>query len=339
MGGEGCRVSYAAGRRLDAGRVARMATIMPMNPVLDDLLRKYVARTPHMTDTGMRVTAIEPGRGTMVMPARPDWVGDPARQVLHPGALTVLADSVCGLAVGAALPQRVPYATLDLRMDYLRPAGPGHDIHCEAHCYRLTRSVAFVRADVWQADRSLPIATAQATFMLSTPAGTPRPRGASADVPAAPAPAPSPSGWVPPGASEPVLPERPIPYVEYLGIRMAPATPVPLFRLPYQAKLIGNPYLPALHGGVIAGFAETAAMLHLVQALQGAKLPKGIDFSIDYLRAGRPVETFAECELVRVGSRVALVQVRCWQSGPDNPIIAARGHFLLAAAEGTAEAG
>ncbi len=316
-----------------------------MHPVLDTLNRSYVARTPHMLDAGMAVTAVSEGRGTMVLPARPDWVGDPGRQVLHPGALTVLADSACGLAVGAAMDKRVPYATLDLRMDYLRPAGPLHDVFCEAHCYRLTRSVAFVRADVWQADRSQPIATAQATFMLSTPAGTPRPKpGAAAAAPMAAPPAAdaaSAPAWQPPVGSLPVLPDNPIPYVEYLGIRMAPGTApgsaAPLFRLPYQDKLIGNPDLPALHGGVVAGFAETAALLHLVQALRGAKLPKGIDFSIDYLRAGRPVETFAACELVRVGARVALVQVRCWQSSPDLPIIVARGHFLLTAAEAPAD--
>ncbi len=95
----------------------------------------------------------------------------------------------------------------------------------------------------------------------------------------------------------------------------------------------GTMSLPALHGGVIAAFTETAALLHLVQTLGGAKLPKGIDFSIDYLRAGRPVESFAQCELVRVGARVALVQVRCWQSSPDKPIVVARGHFLLTDAQ------
>ncbi len=340
------------------GQRRRTATIVAMRPDLDLLNRKYVARTPHMLDTGMRITAVAPNRGSMAMPARPEWVGDPGRQVLHPGVLTVLADSACGLAVGAALPQRVPYATLDLRMDYLRPAGPGHELQCDAHCYRLTRSVAFVRAEVWQTDRDQPIATAQATFMLSTPAGTPRPRPGAGELGAAPhaqlptpplptplPPPPSPStparpppldaaAWQPPATSVPVLAHGPIPYVDYLGIRMALGGPVPLYRMPYQHKLIGNPDLPALHGGVIAGFAETAAMLHLAQALQGAKLPKGIDFAIDYLRAGRPVETFAQCELVRVGARVAQVQVRCWQSGPDNPIVVARGHFLLTVPEG-----
>lgn len=304
-----------------------------MHPVLDDLSRTFVAGTPHMRESGMAITALSTGRGTMVLPARADWVGDPVRQVLHPGVLTVLADSACGLAVGAALDKRVPYATLDLRMDYLRPAGPDHDVHCEAHCYRLTRSVAFARADVWQADRSQPIATAQATFMLSTPGGaSPRQSGAAAAASAVPA-------WQAPADSLPVLPGLAIPYVDYLGIRMAPGGDAPLFRMPYQAKLIGNPNLPALHGGVVAGFAETAALLHLSQALGGAKLPKGIDFSVDYLRAGRPVETFAACELVRVGARVALVQVRCWQSDPATPIIVARGHFLLTAPEVAADAG
>ena len=307
-----------------------------MRTILDDLARKYVARAPHMRECGLRITAIDTARGTMSLPARPEWVGDPGRGLLHTGVLTVLADSTCGLAVGAAMAQRAPYATLDLRMDWLRPAGPDHDVHCEAHCYRITRSVAFVRGEVWQADRAQPIAAVQATFMLSTPAGTQRASQlVEAPLTALDTPAPVPASaadgaWQPPAGSAPVLPGVPIPYIEFLGIRAVLGDDLPMFRLPYQAKLIGNPHLPALHGGVIAGFAETAALLHLMQTLGGAQLPKGIDFSIDYLRAGRPVETFAQCELVRVGARVALVQVRCWQSAPDRPIVVARGHFLLA---------
>jgi uncharacterized protein (TIGR00369 family) len=293
-----------------------------MESILDELNRKFVARTPHMREIGARITAVSAGRGSMTLPARPEWVGDPLRGMLHPGALTVLADSACGLAVGAALKQRAPYATLDLRMDYLRPAGPEHDVHCDAHCYRVTRNVAFVRAEVWQRERDEPIAAAQASFMLSTASGK---RSASE----APAPAADEGGWVAPAGDEPVLPGTSIPYVDYLGIRATGAAADALFRLPYQEKLIGNPTLPALHGGVIAGFAETAGTLHLIRTLRGAKFPKSIDFSIDYLRSGRPVESFAACEVVRVGSRVALVQVRCWQKNPEQPIAVARGHFLL----------
>ncbi len=296
-----------------------------MNSIIDRLNQEFVQRTPHMREIGARITAVARGRGSMTLPARDEWLGDPLRAQLHPGALTVLADSTCGLAVGTALSEHAPYATLDLRMDYLRPAGPGHDVSCDAHCFRLTRNVAFVRAEVYQSDREQPIAVAQASFMLSTPGGQRAPRETAGEPDAA--------AWQPPPGSEPVLAGTSIPYVDYLGIRAAGADAAPLFRLPYQDKLIGNPQLPALHGGVIAGFAETAATLHLIRTLRGAKFPKSIDFSIDYLRSGRPVECFAACEVVRVGSRVALVQVRCWQQGPDKPIAVARGHFLLTAPE------
>jgi len=316
-----------------------------MTDILEALRTTYVERTPHMVEIGARVTAIDRARGSMMLPARHDWLGDPARNLMHAGPLTVLADSACGLAVGAALDVDMTYATLDLRMDYLRPAGPERDVHCDAHCFRLTRSVAFIRADVWQDDPAQPIASAQATFMVGTPSGSkPLPPPGQVVAPeltelaarlpppasAAPARTPAEGRWSPPSASEPPLPDRSIPYLDYLGIRVAPDPVQPVFRLPYHPKLVGNPFLPALHGGVVAGFAETAAILHLNQTLHGEKLPKSIDFSIDYLRASRPEETFARCEVVRVGARVALVTVRCWQRSPDTPVVVARAHFLLA---------
>ncbi len=323
-----------------------------MSDLLEHLKQVYVARTPQMRDIGLEITAVEPARGTMRLPARKDWLGDPERGLMHVGPLIVLADSACGIAVGAAVQARdVTYATLDLRLDWLRPALPGKDVYSEAHCYRLSRSVAFIRAEVWQDDRAHPVATAQSAFMLGTPS-TARPAaqasaqtGQSAAIAATMAAAPVEASnapvthtsdavatpWIAPQASESPLPGQHIPYVEYLGIRVAPAPQQPTFRLPFQQKLIGNPHLPALHGGVVAGFAETSAILHLMQSLQGVKQPKGIDFSIDYLRSGRPEECFARCEVVRLGGRVALVTVRVWQRSPDVPIAVARGHFLLAA--------
>lgn len=309
----------------------------PMNAPLEALTQKYVSRSPHMREIGLAVTALAPSRGAMRLPDRADWLGDPARGLLHAGPLIVLADSTCGVAVGAALPAPMPYATLDLRMDYLRAAGPGQDLHCEAECHRITRNVAFVRGEVWQADRAQPIAAVQASFMLSTPAGThpsrqaPRAEGADGGDTAAAA---GTAGWSAPAGDAPVLDDANVPYVDFLGIRLAEGGAAPLFRLPFQEKLIGNPRLPALHGGVVAGFAETAATLHVIRTLGGAKFPKCIDFSIDYLRAGRPEPTYAACEVVRLGARVALVQVRCWQAGkgPAQPIAVARGHFLLTAA-------
>ena len=126
--------------------------------------------------------------------------------------------------------------------------------------------------------------------------------------------------------------------MQALGLQGVAAGDQPIYQLPFDPALIGNPYLPALHGGVVAGFAESAAMLHLLQRLQGSRLPKSIDFSVDYLRAARPEPCWAACEVVRIGARVALVQVRVWQRRTEQPVVVARGHFLLTAAQADAAA-
>ena len=272
------------------------------------IARQFIAALPHSRALGMRLEEMGEGWALLAMAHDPKLVGDPQTGVIHGGAVSALMDTALGAAVLCHPQAGFSTATLDLRIDYMRPATPGQTIRARAECHHVTRSVAFVRAEVWQTDRSQPIATAQATFMLSTPAGTPRPRPGAADAaapPPAPAPASAASAWQPPSDSLPVLPGTTIPYVDYLGIRRAGGADPLLFRMPHQDKLIGNPMLPALHGGVIAGFAETAATLHLIRTLRGAKFPKSIDFSIDYLRSGRPEETFADCEIVRIGARVA----------------------------------
>jgi len=303
-----------------------------MTDLLEKLRQTYVNGTPHMRDIGLEIVAVDQARGTLMLPPRADWMGDPQRERMHAGPLIVLADSACGIAVGAALQSRhITYATLDLRLDWLRPASPFRPTYSEAHCYRLSRSVAFIRAEVWQDDRAQPVASAQSAFMLGTPSRArestraPGERTTEARVTDTPA-------WQPPRDDVAPLSGMSIPYVQYLGIRVAPDPQTPVFRMPFHPRLIGNPNLPALHGGVVAGFAETAALLQLMQSLQGARQPKAIDFSIDYLRSGRPQECFAQCEVVRLGGRVALVTVRVWQGDPDKPIAVARGHFLLAAA-------
>lgn len=130
-----------------------------------------------------------------------------------------------------------------------------------------------------------------------------------------------------------------IPYADFLGIDATVMDGQPLFRLPFRADLIGNPLLPAIHGGVIAGFMEGAAQLHLLLTLDERRIPKSINFSIDYLRSGNPVDCMARCEVTRQGSRVAQVQIRCWQletqRSADAPtrernVALARAHFLLA---------
>ncbi|MBM3115429.1 PaaI family thioesterase [Jeongeupia naejangsanensis] len=121
-----------------------------------------------------------------------------------------------------------------------------------------------------------------------------------------------------------------IPYAGLIGAEVRDDNGSPLFVLPFRESNIGNTLLPALHGGVIGGFLENAAVLHLMWAHEASVLPRVVDFSLDYLRAGRPQDLYARCEIVRQGRRVANVLMSAWQDDEARPIATARAHFLLA---------
>jgi uncharacterized protein (TIGR00369 family) len=123
-----------------------------------------------------------------------------------------------------------------------------------------------------------------------------------------------------------------IPYAGFLGVRLEMHEGQVRSVLNPDERLIGSPRLPALHGGVTAAFMENAALLHLLLQPDLIRLPKSIDFSLDYLRPARMLSCYAQCEVTRAGARAAQVQVRCWQTSPDEPIAIGRGHFLLMSA-------
>ncbi len=120
-----------------------------------------------------------------------------------------------------------------------------------------------------------------------------------------------------------------IPYAKLLGIECLRLGEDMVFRLPANRDCIGNPVLPAIHGGVIAGFMEHSAMLHLLMFMAIPHLPKIIDFSIDYLRAGHYRDTYAQCQVWRQGRRVANVAISAWQTTRTEPIATARAHFKV----------
>ena len=120
-----------------------------------------------------------------------------------------------------------------------------------------------------------------------------------------------------------------IPYAGFLGVRMELHGDEMTGVLPYAEHLIGNPTLPALHGGVIGAFMEMTAMLQLLIAEAQVRHPRPVDVSIDYLRSGRPVDTYARTLIKKVGRRIANVQVEAWQEARGAPIAALHGHFLL----------
>lgn len=137
------------------------------------------------------------------------------------------------------------------------------------------------------------------------------------------------------------------PYNRFIGVEFTRMGDELTGRLIYDPKLIGNPVLPALHGGVVGAFLEITAQTQLAWDMVWARLeaggdvaaaldrgefpatPKTIDLTIDYLRSGRPRDAYARASIQKVGRRVANVRVEAWQDARDRPIAAAHGHFMM----------
>lgn len=119
-----------------------------------------------------------------------------------------------------------------------------------------------------------------------------------------------------------------LPYAQWLGIQIELKQEL-LYIMPFAEKLLNNKQRMTLHGGSIAGFMENAALFETLIQQRQRRIPKPIDFSIDYLRRGQAENTYASVEIVREGRRVALARVNCWQTKAESPIAQARVHLLL----------
>ena len=134
-----------------------------------------------------------------------------------------------------------------------------------------------------------------------------------------------------------------VPYIQFLGIQIDRRGDELTAVLPYADKLIGNPMLPALHGGVTAAFLEVTAIIELTWAMvwedmeagrigdeaAAIPLPKTIDFTVDYLRSGLPRDAYARARVNRSGRRYASVHVEAWQDNRSRLFAQATGHFLM----------
>lgn len=141
----------------------------PTSPEILEHVRAVIGEaSPHMRALGIELVDLVPGRLTLKLPYRPELIGHPETGVLHGGAVTVLLDSCSGLSVATALRELMPCATLDLRIDYLRPAEPGRAVLAQAHCFKVTRHVAFTRGFAYHDDAADPIAHCTGSFMLAT---------------------------------------------------------------------------------------------------------------------------------------------------------------------------
>jgi uncharacterized protein (TIGR00369 family) len=133
--------------------------------------RQFIEAIPHSRALGMVLDVIEDAAAVISMPYDERFVGDPLSGVIHGGAVSALMDTCCGTAVMAHPSGPMSTATIDLRIDYMRPATPGQRISARAECFHVTRSVAFVRATASDGDASRIVAMATGTFTFDQSGG------------------------------------------------------------------------------------------------------------------------------------------------------------------------
>ena len=131
--------------------------------------RRFILALPHCAALNMTVDDVGDGVAVMSMPWDDRLVGDPTTGVIHGGAVSTLMDTCGGTAVMAHPKGPQTTATLDLRIDYMRPATAGKTVFAEAECYRMTRSIAFTRAVAYHTDPDDPIASAAGSFIVERP--------------------------------------------------------------------------------------------------------------------------------------------------------------------------
>lgn len=120
-----------------------------------------------------------------------------------------------------------------------------------------------------------------------------------------------------------------IPYFKYLGLELQETDDELICVLPKDSKFIGNPVLPALHGGIVGAFLESTALVHMLVTQEVTQLPKIINITVEYLRSAKLEPSYARAVITKPGRRVANMRVRAWQSDPEKPIATASANFLV----------
>lgn len=264
--------------------------------------------------SGLRIDRAERGEAWSSLPYQPVFSGDTESGVIHGGVVTAMLDESCGMAVQLALDGSSAIATLDLRIDYQKPAKPGLDIKAHAICYHVTRSIAFVRATAYQETEQDPVATAAACFMVGANRTNMLRDRSTYEVPDLEAPEDS-SG-----------PFTNSPFARCLGIGVIGDG---VLHMPFSPRIIGNPVLPAIHGGITGAFLETTAIIGVARELGIATPPKPIGLTVNYLRSGRALDSFANVSIIKQGLRIVAFQAQAWQEDAAKPIATAFGHFKL----------
>ncbi|MCB9681177.1 MAG: PaaI family thioesterase [Alphaproteobacteria bacterium] len=122
-----------------------------------------------------------------------------------------------------------------------------------------------------------------------------------------------------------------VPFLTFLGVGFAVREGHVLGHLPFRDTNVGNPALPALHGGALGAVLEATAIAEILWSSEALVIPKTINLTVDYLRSARPVDTWARGIITKHGRRVINVRAEAWQDDPSEPVATATAHFLVLA--------
>jgi uncharacterized protein (TIGR00369 family) len=124
-----------------------------------------------------------------------------------------------------------------------------------------------------------------------------------------------------------------LPYARFMRIAPENGTGELLTRMRFHDSLIGNTFLPAIHGGTLGAMLELTAIFHLLWETETEAVPKIVNITVDYLRSARPVDVIAAAKVTKQGRRMVNVFIEAWQDDRARPVASASAHFLVSADE------
>ncbi len=143
------------------------------NNVRMDRVNRFIDTLAQSRALGLTVEEADENRLVLCLPYSEQIVGNPATGVIHGGAITTLMDTASGSVMICALPEFELCPTLDLRVDYMRPAEPHRPVYARAEAYRVTQNIIFTRCEAFQ-DSDKVIAHCVGTFMRIGKEATPK---------------------------------------------------------------------------------------------------------------------------------------------------------------------
>lgn len=294
-----------------------------MSPLLHwslrDLQDFFVDCIPHQSALGFQVTECMEGHLSISLPFV-DYLMDSAKSgSIHEGAIISLIDAVSGSVILTQREELRRTATLDLRIDFLRECQPGKGVICEAEPLKLSNHVGMTRALVYHTDAVSPIAVATGTFAIFKGPAEPHTFGTKDTRFLSSAKS----------ASREENSTSAPPYEQMMGIRAANDEERSDGCMVFREHLIGNPYVPAIHGGAVASLLQATAKLALTRDTSATIHPQMLSCSLEYLGSPLTKNTFARATISSISRRFANVRVIAFQESPDQPVAAATIQFVL----------